>query len=177
MSDIATLKDRLRTHMFLNGLHPIDWYEDFDKLRSGRVSVDQFRRSFEFMKFQLTDAEFNSLVVAEFSERGQVSYRRFIYSVENIFSNRNLEKTPTDTTINSRDLVLRTQNHVEASEDDQFQALIAKLGHQVVTRGAHVRETFMDFDLHNNGRVTQAQFFRALSFRDLSASELRLLQK
>jgi Ca2+-binding EF-hand superfamily protein len=176
MSDLATLKDRIRTHMFLNGLHPIDWYEDFDRLRSGRVSVDQFRRSFEFMKFQLTAAEFNSLV-DEFSERGQVSYRRFIYAVENIFSNRNLEKTPTDTTIDSRDLVLRTQNRAEPSDDDQLQALIAKLGHQVVTRGVHVREAFMDFDLHNNGRVTQAQFFRALPFRDLSASELRLLQK
>jgi hypothetical protein len=52
------------------------------------------------MKFPLTDAKFN-LRVDEFSESGQVSYHRFAYAVETIFSYRNLEKTPTGTTIDS----------------------------------------------------------------------------
>jgi Ca2+-binding EF-hand superfamily protein len=174
MSRLGSLLDRLRTHLSLNGIHPVDWYENFDKLRSGRVTIEQFRRSFEFLKFQLTDSEFHSLV-SEFGERGEVSYRKFCHSVEEIFSNRNLENQPNGQTMDSREVILRTQNQSEASDDQQFTNLLVKLAQQVATRGVHIRESFIDFDPHNNGRITQGQFFRAFPFRDLSASEMQLL--
>ena len=77
MVDLAELQDRIRTHMYLQSIQPDDWFEDFDKLRSGRVTVDRFRRCFEFIRFRLTDAEFNALV-QEYGDRGQVCYRRFL---------------------------------------------------------------------------------------------------
>jgi Ca2+-binding EF-hand superfamily protein len=174
MVDLSNLQDRIRTHFYLKGVHPDDWFEDFDKLRSGRVSVEQFRRGFEFMKFELTAAEFNTLV-NEYAERGQVSYRRFCHAIEEVFSNRALETDPHGKTVDAKALALRTQNRIPISTDEAFAALIAKLAHQVVTHAYHVRECFMDFDPHNNGRVTQSQFFRALPFTDLSQSEMQLL--
>ena len=65
MSRQENLLDRLRTHIYLNDIHPVEWFEDFDKLRSGRVTKDRFRRCFEFLKFKLTDEEFAYLCDTE----------------------------------------------------------------------------------------------------------------
>lgn len=176
MVDLAELQDRIRTHMYLQSIQPDDWFEDFDKLRSGRVTVDRFRRCFEFIRFRLTDAEFNALV-QEYGDRGQVCYRRFLDTVEDVFSNKRLEKDPHATTVDSRDVVMRTQNHIDTSTARPFHALLSKLAHQVRTRGVHIRESFMDFDTHNYGRVSQTQFLRALPFRDLTPEEKQLLIK
>ena len=62
-----------------------------------------------------------------------------------------------------------------AKADPQFEALLAKMAHQVLTRGVHIRESYMDFDRHNSGNVTQSQFFRTMPLRDMSAAEMQLL--
>ena len=175
MSEVENLLDRIRTHLYLNGDRPIEWFEDFDKLRSGRVTLPQFYRVFaSFFKFNLSQHEFD-LLADRYADRGMVNYKRFCDETDDIFSNHNLEKDPHGTTLDSRKLVARTLGNDMNSLDEQIKPLLRKLAYQVKTRAIHVREAFMDFDPHNNGRVTQSQFLRAMPFRDLNSKELSLL--
>ncbi|OHT08179.1 hypothetical protein TRFO_23389 [Tritrichomonas foetus] len=176
MCDLNELRDRIRTHLYLNTALPTDWFEDFDKLRSGRVTNDQFRRCFQFIRFSLSDAEYEALRT-EYADRGMVNYRRFLDDVQNVFSNKDLERDPHGTTMDSRSVVMRTTGRTERSLDRELGQLLQKLAHQVTTRGVHIRESYEDFDRNNNGRVTQSQFFRAMPFRDLNQQELMLLVK
>ena len=176
MCDLDELRNRIRTHLYLSTSLPMDWFEDFDKLRSGRVSNDQFRRCFQFIGFSLTDAEYEALR-SEYADRGMVNYRRFLDDVQDVFSNKNLEHDPHGTTMDGKNLAMRTQGMTARSVNMDLETLLRKLAHQVTTRGVHIRESFEDFDKNNNGRVTQGQFFRALPFRDLNQSELQLLQR
>lgn len=174
MCDLNELEDRIRTHLYLNTSLPMDWFEDFDKLRSGRVSKDQFRRCFQFINFRLSDAEFEALD-RQYSDRGMINYRKFLDDVQNVFSNKNLEKDPLGSTVNSRSIIMKTQGRVETNTNQQLLQLLERLAHQVLTRGVHVRESYEDFDVHNSGRITQSQFLRAMPFKDLSQTELNLL--
>ena len=174
MSEVDKLLDRIRTHLYLNGDRPIEWFEDFDKLRSGRVTIPQFYRCFENFKFRLNQKEFD-LLTERYSDRGMVNYKKFCDETDDIFSNHDLEKDPHATTIDSRKIVATTLGNDIDSIDEKMKPLLRKLAYQVRTRAIHVREAFMDFDPHNNGRVTQSQFYRSLPFKDLNSTELALL--
>ena len=174
MSQQENLLDRLRTHIYLNDIHPVEWFEDFDKLRSGRVTKDRFRRCFEFLKFKLTDQEF-AYLCDTFADRGDVNYRAFCHTIQDIFTNQEFETEPTGQTQNPEAIVARTTGKILEDISPELDKLFSKLYHQVKTKGIHVREAFMDFDRNNNGRVTASQFLRANPFVDLNAHELQML--
>ncbi|EAX89722.1 EF hand family protein [Trichomonas vaginalis G3] len=174
--DLEPLLDRIRTHIYLNGDRPEEWFLDFDKLRSGRVTAQQFIRVLNNIKIQLTQEEYDALA-NHYAENGQVNYRHFLDEIHDIFTNLNLEHEPHGTLKNSREIVAKTLKTNIQNLDNEMVALLSKLAYQVRTRAIHIREAYMDFDPHNNGRVTQSQFLRAMPFTDLSTAELNLLVK
>lgn len=175
MSNLEAILDRIRTYIYLRSVHPTEWFEDFDKLRTGRVTVDQFHRCLETVKIQLNNDEFNTLA-EEYMDNGYVNYRRFIDTIQDVFSDKDMEKNPHATCKNARQVVSRTLGNIDSGNFDiKYKALFAKLSHQISTRGVHIRESYQDFDRHNTGTVTQSQFLRALPFRDLTAEEMQML--
>lgn len=174
MTDVNKLLDRIRTHIYLNGDFATEWFEDFDKLRSGRVSKERFHRVFETIRLTLTIPEINMLI-DRYSDQGMVNYRRFLDEVQDVFSNKDLEKDPHGVTMDSHNFVLTTQGKKLSTIDERIVPLLRKLAYQVKTRAIHIVESFIDFDPHKNGRITQSQFLRALPFRDLSQAETALL--
>ncbi|OHS96109.1 hypothetical protein TRFO_37751 [Tritrichomonas foetus] len=171
--------DRLRTYIYLRDVHPMEWFEDFDKLNCGKITVEQFHRVFRTIRFELTDDEFKAIADQYITDKGLVDYRAFIDTIQNVFSNKDLEKTPNGTLYDSKALVTRQLGYSTSNngEDNRYKALYAKMYHQILHRGVHIREAYQDFDRHNNGTVTQSQFFRAMPFTDLSAVEMQMLVK
>ena len=177
---MATLKlalDRLRTYAYLRDVHPTEWFEDFDKHNCGRITETQFRRAFEFIRYPWRPGEFEVIADEFRTAEGTINYRQFCDALSKIFTNKDLEKNPTGKVKDTKKVLTRTLDKIEANTDPQFEALLAKMAHQVQTRGVHIRESYMDFDRHNSGNVTQSQFFRAMPFRELTAAELQLLVK
>jgi Ca2+-binding EF-hand superfamily protein len=177
MTELKQVLDRIRTYIFLRDVHPVEWFQDFDRMNVGRVTAAQFRRAFDTNRFPLRNGEFDLISSTYRESDGTVNYRRFCDAVMNIYTNQTLEKNPQGKLKDSHKIVSRTMNRATTTEDVEFGRLVAKLAHQIVTRGVHVRESYMDFDLHNSGNITQSQFMRAMPFRDLSAAELQLLIK
>lgn len=177
MTALKQALDRLRTYAYLRDVHPTEWFEDFDKHNQGRITETQFRRAFEFMRYPWRPGEFEAVAKEFRTGDGTINYRQFCDALSKIFTNKDLEKDPTGKVKDSKKVVTRTLGKIQANTDPQFEALLAKMAHQVLTRGVHIRESYMDFDRHNSGNVTQSQFFRAMPFRDLSAAEMQLLVK
>ena len=107
----ADLLDKIRVHLYLNEIIPLEWFEDFDKLKSGRVTKEQFRRCFEFLKVPLQNQEFEYLA-STFEDRGDVNYRAFCHTVQDIFTNQDIEHDPLSTTMDSETLVAKTQKRL-----------------------------------------------------------------
>jgi Ca2+-binding EF-hand superfamily protein len=177
MSELKQVLDRIKTYIYLRDIHPIEWFQDFDRMNAGRISVAQFRRAFDTNRFPLRSGEFELISRTYRESDGSINYRRFCNAVMNIYTNLTLEKNPQGKIKDSHKIVSRTLNKATTTEDVEFGRLIAKLAHQVVTRGVHVRASYMDFDRHNSGNITQNQFMRSMPFRDLSAAEFQLLIK
>lgn len=171
--ELELLLDRIRTHIYLNGDRPTEWFLDFDKLRSGRVTEQQFYRVLAVIKVKISEEE-AKMLAQHYAENNMVNYRRFCDEIHDIFTNLNLENEPHGTLKNSREIVARTLKTNIQNLDNEMLNLLNKLAYQVRTRAIHIREAYMDFDPHNNGRVTQSQFLRANPF-DLTTAELNLL--
>ena len=73
MADLASIQDRFRSFIYLRDVHAMEWFEDFDRLRSGRVSVQQFHRVFDTIRFLLNDQEFEVLSQAYLEPDGKVN--------------------------------------------------------------------------------------------------------
>ncbi|EAX86672.1 EF hand family protein [Trichomonas vaginalis G3] len=174
MIDIDDLLDRLRTDIYQGDVLPEDWFSGFDRLRSGRIFPNEFQRCFTLMRIKLSPEEFNMLV-DRYRQGDKVNYKEFCHEIEDIFTNRNLEKAPLETTRNSQEIVSRTIGKLDVNTSVELDNLMAKLHHQIKTKGIHLRTAFMDFDKHNNGRITQSQFMRANPFRDLTSREIQVL--
>ena len=177
MSKLKEILDRFRTYIYLRDVYPIEWFQDFDKVNIGRITYDQFRRAFATIRYPFRDGEFE-IVANEFrAQDGLIDYRKFCDAISNIYTNIYLEKQPLGKVLDADKIVNRTLGRIMQNDDPQIDKLFKKLSHQVLTRGVHIREAFMDFDRHNNGNITQSQFLRANPFKDLSAYDLQLMLK
>jgi len=164
------LFDRIRAYLYLNNAHLIDWFEDFDKLRSGRITKDQFRRCFEFIKFSLKETELN-YIFQQFGENGQINYRKFWGNVSTVFTNPDLELNPTAPVEEGRKIVDKVTNKITSSMPQELDSVFSKMRLHVHNFGTHIRDAYADFDTHNSGRVTKSQFLRNFPFHNLSVEE------
>lgn len=177
MPTLKEILDRFRTYIYLRNVYPIEWFQEFDKLNLGKITLDQFRRSFSFIRYPFREGEFDVIANEYMVPDGRIDYRKFCDAITNIYTNKSLEKDPQGKIKNPQKIINRTLNRMENNEDPQWDRLFTKLSHQVLTRGVHLREAFMDFDRHNNGNITQSQFLRSNPFRDLSAYDIQMLLK
>lgn len=134
-----------------------DRFADFDKLRSGVVTRDQFRRCLATMQVTttVTDAELNALEAAFPSRDGRgVQYQSFSEAVSSA-------DPPAELTSSLRAPPQALPQTQEATIDRTNRAVLQ----QVLAAGLDVRSFFADFDIHHCGKVTAPQFRRCFPFR------------
>lgn len=153
---------------------PMEWFRDFDPLRSGKVTSTQFRRCFINVGYSLTDREFE-LLNQEFGADGFVNYQQFVDTIQRVFTNIDLETHPLEGVDDPHSLVARTLKGNQIANYQRLDQLLKRMVHQVKTKGVHIRESYMDFDKHNNGFVTQSQFLRNFPFQNFSAEEKKFI--
>lgn len=55
------MEDRLRALVVMKRVRIEEFFKDFDKLRKGKVTINQFTTILSMLNFNLTEAEFTSL--------------------------------------------------------------------------------------------------------------------
>ncbi|XP_067876442.1 uncharacterized protein [Heterodontus francisci] len=186
--DVGELLARMRHHVLVNRTRTVDFIEDFDTLRSGRIPISVFRRTLSMIGFdpELTDAQFQALVECyeDPSMPGHIIWPNFTKDIDSVFTLPELEKKPNVKVPPMESYQLPKVGSVDAdildsTERAQFEAVMCRLKERISHRHLLTYPVFKDFDKYNNGHVFQTQFRRSLSQLNLPATdeEMDLLEK
>jgi Ca2+-binding EF-hand superfamily protein len=148
--------DRIRLEEFIN---------DYDPLRSGLVTVTQFRSGLSSAKLNVGNEEFGILLDAYGEGDRNVKWKRFCDDVDKIFTEKHLEKDPRKETIDNKSFAQTTKEKRLPKvpyEDQGTRDVLEKVISYVNTRRVVLKPRFQDFDKFNRGKVTPAQFSQCL---------------
>ncbi|GCB74667.1 hypothetical protein scyTo_0003758 [Scyliorhinus torazame] len=95
-TDINCILEKIKTKTYRKPVKIGDHMKDFDKLNSGRILKNNFRRALDLDGFELQPSEMAILEKAYEScgKPDSVDYKQFIAEIESIFTLEHLEKFP-----------------------------------------------------------------------------------
>jgi Ca2+-binding EF-hand superfamily protein len=153
----ATLT-RIRAFVTRTRVRIQEYFHDFDKLRSGTVSQEQFRRCLAMTGLNdiLSQGDFEALFAAFPSEKkgGYVNYPAFVSAL-----------TLPGGSAGGEGLGMSQLNNISGSDSTILEQILPAFAHEASTRGLILKAAFKDFDKHNTGVVSLAQFRRGVPFK------------
>ncbi|XP_051897298.1 uncharacterized protein LOC127584565 [Pristis pectinata] len=177
---LGALLGRLRHHVLVNRVRTVDFIEDFDPLRSGRIPTSVFRRALSMIGFdpELTDIQFRTLVKCyeDPNKPGHIVWNNFTNDIDSVFTIPELEKKPTVKVPPLETYQLPKVGTVDADilnppERTQFEALMCRLKERISHRHLITHPVFKDFDKYNHGHLSRSQFHRCLAQLNLGVTE------
>ncbi|XP_064635375.1 uncharacterized protein LOC135492703 isoform X2 [Lineus longissimus] len=178
------LMARIKHIVLTNRTRSREFFEDFDPLRTGSISKDRFRRSLaslglnKLQNHDLTDGQFAMLCenYQDPKKRDHVCYKQFTNDLDEVFTQSNLEKTPTHRVVPQETFLVPKPGTVDfnnASDDHRtvYDNAMNRLTKRVNQRRVLLKPVFQDFDKHNNQYVTRPQFRQCLTMLELNCSE------
>jgi Ca2+-binding EF-hand superfamily protein len=179
------LLPKIQSFVLKRRLRIVEFFENFDRLRHGTVTMQKFRSVVGQLDLPLTEDEIQftgKLFVLE-GKPDLLNYRLFCDQVNEVFGVTELHRTP------SKDGVCRATylpdpslrvNDVVDQESQRIDAIIKRMQRFVSTRRVAVRQQFDDYDRapHRNF-ITKAQFKQCIGRLGLSSDddEMELLCK
>jgi len=153
---VKNSKERQRPHEF---------FKDFDKLRKGVISKDNFCRAVDLMKLQLKESEVAK--VANFYQSlkkpGFVQYKLFCDEIERVFTINNLEKLPTVTPSQFKPPVDWHCNILNDNEENQLMVVLNRIAKWVKENRTQLYQYFEDHEVTHTGHCSKDVFSRVLS--------------
>ncbi|XP_055517833.1 uncharacterized protein LOC129713013 [Leucoraja erinacea] len=188
VQDVGELMARLRHHILVNRVRTVDFIEDFDPLRSGRIPTSVFRRVLGMIGFdsELNDAKFNALAncYEDPFKPGHIIWTNFTKDIDSVFTIPELEKAPTVKVPPLETYLLPKVGTVDADilnapERTKFESLMCRLKERISHRGLITLPVFNDFDKENKGHLSRSQFHRSLALLNIEVpeNEVDLLEK
>lgn len=158
-----------------------DFFTDFDRLRTGRLTADRFRRVLTLHNIVLTEEEMNALIAAYQTRVHRVAggvataaphpvdvrYVDFLAALRG-------EEPPREllTTVYRRPVTLNSE------EERQLEPVMRMLRHAISAHSINIVAPFKDLDPLHTGKVTNSQFQRSISFQHhMDERVLKLLEK
>ncbi|KAJ9598822.1 hypothetical protein L9F63_026644, partial [Diploptera punctata] len=185
---------RIQQYVFCNRIRTEQFFKDFDHSNCGRVTIMQFRRGLDIMglagvgKLWLSEPELHMLVCMyrDPSDPDRVCYTTFQDDVDQVFTTKELEKTPGFVVVSPPAEVLEIPrkggeqwHEVKTDLRDLCENTLATIRKKAEFRRMRLRPVFNDYDKHNNGHVSRSQFRQCLVANGflLSDQELYALEQ
>lgn len=176
--DLAAALDDVKLYIVQRRLRSIDYFRDFDGLRSGFITVPKFRAGLNALVPTLSAAATEEIVRAydRGESRGEkrMAWTEFCADLDEVFTFKNLELKPTvtvprlvDTTVDLMDRTSAITLH-----DVEAPTLAANVTEIIarISRAPYFdfEPKLRDFDTHNKRRVTATQFEQCLDYGRVS---------
>lgn len=194
--DIPAIIYGIQQYVFQRRLRVKDAFRDFDQLRCGRCTRQQFMRGVNTTIASLRKDELEALA-EHYTEEGVhvqrpqvVAYTRFVAAVEGVFTVANLERLPTCKVPRagaSLQHVFKPNAVGVEREENRVQSILQKIALLCKTRGIVFLTCFQDCDRSDSislvtprysGKATQAQFRQHFPLvGDFDDSDMRFLAK
>lgn len=167
--------DKVRVAAFKNGVRTIEFFKDFDKLRSGVITENQFERALTLAgrEAKLSATDIKQIVDFYRSPDGGVLYKDFCETVDNAFNVPDLEKKPTmDVMLPPHGALGRNLPILSDIEENRVRSIINLLSEQVQQRRLMMYQYFKDYDRGKGYSriITPTQFGRILHFLSLNVA-------
>lgn len=166
---------RLQAAVVMKRVRIEEFFFDFDKLRKGKVTANQFMSIISMLGFGLTSEELESLTTKYRTDDGMFNYKDFCATINSAFTTYGIQKDPlavvkpvtVDLTIPAR----RKYLEMDDVQKQQMLDILNEYKQAIQIKRIHLKQMFQDFDITNNQHVTKYQFLRTLSQVGLSASD------
>jgi len=175
---IDTILTKIRYHVLIRRVRILNFFEDFDKLRSGYVSEEIFKRCIDMIlattaTCKLSKDEYNEIAKHYYdSEKKMVEWRSFVDDIDEVFgTSKPYKPSPQPRKLFHHIL------HISDEERIQLEDIINSIKVYCNYHNCNVNLWCKDYDFHNSGYVSRHQFLRAFPQNFLTKAQLNLLIK
>jgi len=171
--DLEDLITKIRRKAKQNRIRISEFLRDFDKLRSGGITVTQLRLGFNMAGITLSDSEFNLLINSYpmTEKQGYVRWKDICDTIEEVFTTKHLEKDPTYDVVEPN---LRYDYGIEPLTQEEIgiaRGVIAKFRQFARGTRLDIKQFFKDWDKLNRNKVSPKQFRQVLATVNFLLSE------
>lgn len=179
---VKQIEDIVRNAVNAKKVRCTEYFKDFDKLRTGYVTTDQFERCLDqIFTVNLKELEAQALFSKYGNnpqQKGMVCYRDFCATVDATFDANILDKHPETQRIGSAASDPVDRRPLSAASLAKYDNILSRVATFYQYHGINIKSSYADFDKHNNGLVTESQFYRSFPGpADISEAEMCLVAK
>jgi len=190
-SYVSEIINKIQVFVFPRRLRMKEFFRDYDPLRSGRCTIQQFGRALSLAGIRLPEDMVEALS-DHFTEEGPrvqrpqcVNYDKFCAVVDEVFSQGN--PNPSQMTSSPSSTMLMSFVPRDIADEDVVLHLLHRIALLCKTRGVILKYCFTDFDRapisspsrvnpRRGGQVTINQFLRLFPFRkEMSDKDMQIL--
>lgn len=182
VGQIPVLNEDIRTLAQTKRIRVTQFFQDYDKLRSGYVTTQQFFRClWQTLNLKLSPEE-EKMMIAKYDlqQEGKINYRLFCEDINLGFDAKDVATDPNRQTVAPPEFLgtKRSVRPLTRSSEERLIDLLKRMQHFYLVHGINLRTTYEDFDRHHIGVVTESQFYRNFPGpADVSEEEMKLLQE
>lgn len=169
LADLEEVLTGIKNKVVKERVSVLEFMRDYDKLRTGRISKENFRRALDLCKFELKESEI-ALIEDKYKAYGYpnfVEYLVFVDEIESVFTTKHLEKAPMVEPQQFRPPVEWQLNQLPPEAEAMYNCCMNRLAEKVRKNRIQLFPLFEDYDRVHNGTVSRSQFRRVLSELEL----------
>ena len=120
-NDPNDIEDRIQTQVLMKRIRIGEFFKDYDKLRKGKVTPNQFTNALSILNFVMTNEEYNYLIDKYKTEDGMVNYSDFVENIDSAFTIKGIDKHPSVkvNTITPDQVLMRSKKCLEYDENEK----------------------------------------------------------
>ncbi|KAF5278622.1 hypothetical protein FQA39_LY00664 [Lamprigera yunnana] len=184
--NLITLIRNIQKHVLINRLRVYEFFRDFDVTNVGRITTSQFHRGLDALGISGLNKLFLSLPEIEVLtiqyrdplDNMRVCWRTFEDDIEQVFTTKELEKTPSLEIESPPKAVTdlprtgaKVWQNVSSNIKDVCEEVLIKIRQRTTKRAIVLKPLFGDYDIHKNGHVSRYQMRQCLSVGGILLSE------
>ena len=160
--DLEDLLGRIRNVVRQQRIRIHEFIRDFDRLRSGFVTVNQIRSAFSMAKIPLSDAEYKLICNHYAVDEARIQYVKLIEDIDNVFTQKRLEKTNVEVVLGSTNFKYGS-NGLSANEENLVSQALQRFQRFSINNLLDLKSHFQDWDRHNSLKISPKQFRQVLA--------------
>jgi Ca2+-binding EF-hand superfamily protein len=160
--DLEDLLSRIRNLVKQQRIRIHEFIRDFDRLRSGFVTMNQIRSAFSMAKLPLSDAEYKLICNHYSLEDQRINYVKLIEDIDNVFTQKRLEKSNIEVILGSTNFKYGS-NDLTPNEENLVAQALQRFQRFSVNNLLDLKSHFQDWDRHNSLKISGKQFRQVLA--------------
>lgn len=161
---VDNIHNSIRTLSQTKRIRVTEFFQDFDKLRSGFVTAPQFFRClWQTLGIKLNPEE-EELMKQKYDikNNGEINYKAFCHEIDRAFNPGDLVRDPITQKIEPPEFLgtTRTVRPLSPASESRLIQLLSRMEQFYQYHGVNLRTCYEDFDKHHMGVVTESQFYR-----------------